>query len=75
MASIPDELEAAALALPREERARLVKTLIDSLDSDLEISMAWEKEVKLRLEAFRKGDLESYDAEDVIQSARAQIQK
>ncbi|MFB6372820.1 MAG: addiction module protein, partial [Bradymonadaceae bacterium] len=53
MASAPEQLEAAVLALPREQRARLAERLIASLDEDDDIGEAWRDEVRRRLEAYR----------------------
>jgi len=73
MASIPYDLEAAVMALPREERAALVRRLIDSLDEDDQIEAAWAEEVTRRLAAYREGRIEAFDAEDVHADARKLI--
>ncbi len=70
MASEPEELEAAALALPREERAHLAKQLIASLDEEDEIDQAWRAEVRRRLEAYRDDQLDSVPADEVFDDAR-----
>ncbi len=70
MASAQEELRAAALALPREERAELARQLIDSLDEDDEIEVAWRDEVRRRLDAYRSGELGSVAAEAVFDEAR-----
>jgi len=69
-----EELEAAALMLPRSERARLAERLIVSLDEDAEIEQAWVVEVRRRLEAFRKGELVALPMEDVLREARQRVQ-
>ena len=71
MSSSPlEELEAAALALPRTERARLAKHLIDSLDEEDEVEAAWKVEVRQRLQAYRAGELETEDSQDVFDAAQ-----
>ena len=70
MSSPTDELEAAALALPREARAKLARRLLDSLDENAEVDQAWKQEVERRLEAYRHGDAESVPADEVLEEAR-----
>jgi len=73
MRSAAEELEAAALSLPRSERARLAERLIASLDEDAEVQEAWAEEVRRRLGAFRKGEIEAVPAADVVKDARERI--
>lgn len=70
MASPLEELEAAALALPREDRARLAKHLIESLDEDDEVEEAWRQEVRHRLDAYRAGEEQTSSLEEVLDRAR-----
>lgn len=70
MTSVPEELEAAVLALPRDERARLAERLIASLDDEEQIEEAWREEIERRLEAYRDGDLETVAADEVLTEAR-----
>ena len=69
------ELEAAALALPQSERARLAEKLLASLDRDPEIEEAWAQEIRDRLERYRTGETETYPARSVIEEARERIEK
>lgn len=71
MTSPQEDLEAAALALPREERARLARRLIASLDHEVE--EAWIAEVRERLSAYERGDLDAVPAEDVLAEGRRQV--
>ena len=65
------ELEAAALALPVEDRARLAERLLHSLDEEAqEIEAAWVAEVQDRLARFRAGELQARPAEEVMAEAR-----
>lgn len=73
MRSAAEELEAAALSMPRGERARLAERLLASLDEGAEIEDAWAAEVRRRLEAYRNGEIEAVPAEDVIREARRRV--
>lgn len=64
------ELEAAALALPESERARLAEKLLASLDRDPEIEEAGAQEIRERLERYRNGEAEMHPAESVLEEAR-----
>ena len=71
MSSSLHALEAAALLLPPEERAKLAERLIASLDRDPEITAAWDEEILRRISEFDAGRMESVPAERVFQEARA----
>lgn len=75
MISPVEQLEAAALALPAQERARLAERLLASLDEDSEIEQAWAEEVRRRLEQFRAGEIAAVAAEDVFAEARRRLQR
>ncbi len=68
------ELEAALLKLPTQERARLAEVLIDSLDQENEIAQAWTDEAERRLEELRSGKVQGIPAEEVFARIRTQIQ-
>jgi putative addiction module component (TIGR02574 family) len=56
-----------ALQLPSNERAALVDGLIVSLDKpDPELDAIWLKEAEDRLSAYRSGDIDAVDAEQVF---------
>lgn len=76
MSSSPlEELEAAALALPRADRARLAKHLIESLDEQDEVEEAWEVEVRQRLQAYRAGEVQSEDSDEVFKAAQDRLNR
>lgn len=75
MPSVAEELEAAALSLPRGERARLAERLLASLDEEGEVEEAWRDEVRRRLEAYRKGEMEAVPANKVLEEARDRLSK
>ena len=70
MNSTLDELQAAVLALPEAERARLAAKILASLDQSAEVEAAWIHEVRDRLTAFRRGEISTVSAEDVLSKAR-----
>jgi putative addiction module component (TIGR02574 family) len=71
--SVTQRLEAAALSLPRSERARLAERLIASLDEDSEVEQAWAAEIRRRLDALDGGEVELIPAEEVLAEARRRI--
>lgn len=73
--SVTRRLEAAALALPRSERARLAERLIASLDENAEVEEAWAAEIKRRLDSIDRGEVELIPAEDVIAEARRRVSR
>lgn len=75
MNSAERELEAAALALPRSERARLAERLLASLDEESEIEEAWRVEVERRLARYRSGELQSIPAGSVHEEAARRLKR
>ncbi len=71
MLSTAEQLEVAALQLPRSERAWLAERLISSLDQDEEIAAAWDEEIRRRLEELDAGLVEEIPAEEVLARLRA----
>ena len=66
-------LEAAALLLPPEERAKLAERLIASLDRNPEVAAAWDEEIKRRITELDAGLLESIPSEQVMTEARSRL--
>jgi putative addiction module component (TIGR02574 family) len=75
MADPASKLEAQALKLPPEQRARLAQRLISSLDqaSDPESEELWIREAERRLEELESGQVESIPAERVTDKARSSL--
>ena len=73
MSSPLQALEAAALLLPPEERAKLAERLLASLDTSPEVEAGWAEEIKRRIADFEAGLYESFPAEDVFAEARARL--
>lgn len=65
-------IESAALKLPRGDRAKIALHLLDSLQQEQsefspeDIEKAWIDESSRRLEAYHRGDMKAYAADDVI---------
>jgi putative addiction module component (TIGR02574 family) len=73
MSSSLHALEAAALLLPPEERAKLAERLIASLDRDPQVREAWDEEIMRRIQQLDAGQLGSDPAEEVLTEARARL--
>ncbi len=73
----PQQIEAGALELPANERARLARRLIASLDEEvedpIEIEHAWEAEIRRRLDEHRAGTVHTSPAPDVFSEARSRL--
>ena len=56
-----------ALQQPERERARIAETLISSLDqkADMDVELAWQKEIGKRLREIDSGAVECIPWEDV----------
>lgn len=68
-----EDVEAAALQLPRGERARLAEHLLVSLEEDDEILAAWVEESEQRADAYERGEVETIDVDEAITQARTRI--
>ena len=68
-------LEAEALKLSAEEKARMIDALWRSLDlaEQQTIDRAWLAESRDRLRAFRAGELKALDGEDALKSIEAEL--
>jgi putative addiction module component (TIGR02574 family) len=72
MADLVAELAEQARALEPGERSRLVELLLESLQEPplAEVEAAWAQEVERRVAAYKRGEIETYAAEDVFAEAR-----
>jgi len=66
MATVIEDLETAALRLPRAERARLAELLLASLGEDPEVMKKWEVEIERRVREIREGKGASIPGEQVF---------
>jgi len=64
-----------ALVLPSRDRAELALRLMESLDDgeSSDVEAAWAAEVKGRVEALRRGEVEARPAAEVFRDARARL--
>ena len=72
MADIVAELADRGRWLAPEDRSRLVELLLESLHEPplSDIETAWDAEIARRVEAYKKGEVATYAAEDVFAEAR-----
>ena len=61
-----EEVESAALQLPREARARIAGRLIESLDEESRVEQAWAEEVSRRARDFRAGKTKTRPIDEVL---------
>ncbi len=61
-----------ALALPPEDRARVADELLSSLDppDQRRIDALWALEAEDRLDAYERGEMEAFPAEQVLDELR-----
>ncbi|MEK8049249.1 addiction module protein [Ideonella sp. DXS22W] len=67
------ELEAQALRLSPEERARLADKLLSSLGADAAVEEAWAAEVDRRIQEWDAGAVQAVPLADSLARARAAI--
>jgi putative addiction module component (TIGR02574 family) len=63
-----DELLKRAMALPLEDRAAMVNSLLESLDGteDEDAEAAWDDEIKRRVDDIRSGRVKTIPGEQVL---------
>ncbi|MFM8660209.1 MAG: addiction module protein [Cyanobium sp.] len=67
MSSSLHQIEEQARALSEEDRAKLAECMLESLHTSIEkIEAAWSEEIALQIEAFEKGNISAYSAEQVF---------
>ena len=71
MSSTAEDVESAALRLPRAERARLAERLIASLDEDAGIEQAWAEEIRRRVGELRSGAVQPIPGEQVFDELKS----
>ena len=68
-----EQVEAAALSLPPEGRARLAERLLASLEDDPVITAAWIAEAHRRDAEIQDGRVDTIAAEETFAKARAKL--
>lgn len=67
MSASAEALLRQALQLPPIDRAALVESLITSLDKpDSELDAIWLREAESRMAAYRAGEIDAIDADEVF---------
>ena len=77
MARDTSELRAELDKLSPKQKAELARTLIDSLDEDLDenVEQIWIDEAARRFEAYRRGEMSSRPVAEVFARARARLRR
>ena len=75
-----DRLEAEALQLSVQDRARLAHRLLKSLDEEAvedpaEVERAWQAEIERRIAEFENGNVTTTPSSEVFREARARLRK
>ena len=77
MARDTSELREELDKLSPKQKAELARTLIDSLDEDLDenVEQIWIDEAARRFEAYRRGEMSSRPEAEVFARARARLRR
>jgi putative addiction module component (TIGR02574 family) len=72
MADIVAELADRGRSLAPDDRSRLVELLLESLHEPplSDIEAAWDAEIVRRVQAYKRGEVATYAAEEVFAEAR-----
>jgi hypothetical protein len=64
-----------ALALPEEDRRRVVEALLDTMDPDVtsEIEVAWIEEARQRARRLEQGEVKARDGEAALAALEAKL--
>jgi putative addiction module component (TIGR02574 family) len=75
MSPLFNELERQARMLTPQEKAALVRILIDELDpvTDAEVEQLWIAEAKRRYEAYLKDEIQAIPGDEVMSRARNRL--
>jgi len=69
--------ELQAKHLPLQERAQLIKHLIEGLDEldEQDLELLWIQEAARRFQRFKDGDIKARPSKDVFRDARTRLQE
>ncbi len=75
MAKTVEELETEVLQLAGEDRARLLRVLLLSLEEteDAEVARVWAEEAEARALQLERGEVEAIPSEEVFREARSRL--
>ena len=75
MSALLKNIEDQARALSAEDRARLAESMLESLHTSItELEAAWAEEIEERVNAFDRGEIPAYSAEEVFAEAYQNLQ-
>lgn len=69
-----NEVREEVLALDRDSQIRIAEEILTHVSTTPEHEAEWRAEIRLRTEAYRKGDIELSSSEDVLARARQKIE-
>jgi putative addiction module component (TIGR02574 family) len=73
MSESSQAIESAALSPPPEERARLAKRLLASIEADPEVGAMWAAEVRRRVEAWEAGEADEVPWDEARRQIEARV--
>ena len=66
-----DILASDAALLPKEDRLALVERIMETVyPTDPDVDVAWIKECEARMAAYERGEVETFDADEVLAEFR-----
>ena len=68
-----ESLKNQVLSLPHDDRARLLDSIIDSLDDETSLDRAWDQEAARRDLEVENGTAVCIDGKEVLARLRAQV--
>ncbi len=71
-----EQCEQQAKKLPLQDRAALIKRLIEGLDEleEQDLERLWVNEASRRFQEFKAGNIQARSSEDVFREARVRLQ-
>ncbi|MFA5904974.1 MAG: addiction module protein [Desulfobacula sp.] len=77
MSTALEECQQQAKHLSLQERALLIKVLIDDLDDldEFDLEQLWIKEASRRFQEFKEGNIKARPGADVFHDARTKLQE
>jgi putative addiction module component (TIGR02574 family) len=74
MSTTANEVFAAAMTLPAEQRAQIAEQLLDTIGpAQGEIDEAWRIEIEKRMREIREGRVKTFPHDEVMAEARARM--
>lgn len=75
MSELLEELKKKSRLLTAQEKATLARILIEGLDAstDTNVEQLWAEESQRRYQAYRRGEIQAHDGDEVMIRARNQL--